>query len=435
MKVKITLLFFLLLNVSALFSQPAIQWQKSLGGTGSESGSDVKATNDGGCIIVGSTASYDGDVTGFHGGYSDGWIVKLDMYGDIEWERTVGGSSQDDLNSVALTPDGGYISIGYTTSDDGDVTGFHGGPFGDMIWVLKFDSTGNIEWNNCYGGTGDDYAGGISLTTDGGYLITGSTNSTDGDVTGYHPPPNPFDYGSDMWVVKINSTGVLQWQKCLGGSKGENGVGAEQTADNGYIVCGSTSGSYDGDVIGNITDTTSQSAWIVKLDSAQRIVWQKVYGGTAFDGTLGLLPGPGNSYTLGCFTFSYDGDVIGSTSDSLNTIPNYWLVNIDSLGAIQWQNCFGGDTAFMNGGKIAKTAGGYAIGGGILDYESDFPGYHVNPLNSIYADYVVIESDSVGNLMYQHCYGGFSNDQGTGVAHTSDNGWLLSETPAVMMVM
>jgi hypothetical protein len=427
MKIKITLLIFLILNAASSFAQPAIQWQKSIGGTGYENGSDVKATNDGGCIIAGESASFDGDVTGNHGG-TDGWVAKLDVNGDIEWERSLGGSSSETFSSVRLTPDGGYIVIGSTSSNDGDVTGFHPpAPFqsGGDIWVVKLDSIGNIEWNNCYGGSNDEAGSSISLTSDGGYILTGGASSTDGDVTGFHPPPNPFDYGMDVWVVKINSTGVLQWQKCLGGSKGENGFGVEQTADNGYIVFGSTQGSYDGDVIGNTLDTTSGSAWIVKLDSAQRIVWQRVYGGTAFDASLGLLPGPGNSYTFGCFTFSYDGDVIGSTSDSIQSIPNYWLVNIDSLGDIQWQKCFGGDTAYMNGGKIAKTAGGYAIGGGIQQYESDFPGYHVDPMNSLSTDYVVIVSDSIGSLRYQHCYGGFSIDQGTGVAEASDKGLFV----------
>lgn len=417
--------------VSGLHAQLAIDWQKSLGGTAHEFGSDVQATPDGGCIIVGSSESFDGDVTGNHGG-GDGWLVKLDVDGNIEWDRTVGGSLSDGLNGVALTADGGYIAVGTTSSDDGDVIGFHGGFFGNNIWVVKFDSLGNIEWNNCYGGTGNEYGRRISQTSDGGYLFCGGTSSTDGDVTGFHPDPtNPFSFFSDIWVVKINSTGVLQWQKCLGGSKNEVSADCRETPDGGYLVTGTTWGSYDGDVIGN-TDTVSTNStpfavWIVKMDATQNIVWQDTYGGSGWDEAKGPMILENGGYTFLGFTNSQDGDVIGYHGDSTSLGNDFWLVHLDTVGAIQWQKCFGADSSYiLNGAGVVKTqSGGYAMAAEILIGDTDFPGYHANPVSTLSADYALVVSDSARNSLWQHCYGSYLNDAPRSITEAADGGFII----------
>lgn len=418
--------------MSVIYAQPVIQWQKSLGGTDSEYNSDVQATPDGGCIIVGTSSSFDGDVTGNHGG-GDGWIVKLDVNGNIEWDRTVGGSASDELRGVALTADGGYVVVGNTYSDDGDVTGFHGGFLGNNMWVIKFDSMGNIEWNNCYGGTGNDFATRISQTSDGGYLFCGNTSSTDGDVTGFHPGPNPFGFYSDIWVVKIDNTGTLEWQKCLGGSKNEGAADCRETSDGGYIVSGTTWGSSDGDVIGNTDTVTTQnsspfSVWIVKLDSAQNIVWQETYGGSGWDETNGNMILEDGGFTFLGFTNSSDGDVIGYHGDSTSSGRDFWLFHLDTVGIIQWQACFGADSSFiLNGRNMTKTlSGGYAMAAEILQPDSDFPGYHPDPLNSLSADFAVVICDSARNSLWQHCYGSFLIDSPNSITTATDGGLIIA---------
>ncbi len=417
--------------ISGLHAQYAIQWQKSLGGTDSDIASDVKATPDGGCIVVGESWSYDGDVTG-NKGSGDGWIVKLDASGNIEWERTLGGSMQDALRAVALTPDGGYVVVGNTSSDDGDVTGFNVGPFGDMIWVVKLDALGNIEWNDCYGGSGSDFARNISTTTDGGYTFIGNSTSTDGDVTGFHPPANPWEFSNDIWAVKINSTGVIEQERCFGGSKNEFPDDFRETPDGGYIILGETWGSSNGDVVGNtdtsITNSTAISAWVVKLDAAFNIEWQETYGGSKKDSPIGSIIPENGGYTFLALTGSNDGDVIGFHGDTVNFSQDFWLVHLNAAGIIQWQHCFGSDSsgAINPGGFTKMQNGGYAMACEITGQDSDYPGFHPDPLNTLTTDYGVVITDSLGTMPFQHCYGSFKIDKPSGVAQSADGGIIIA---------
>jgi len=410
-----SLLILLLISTSST-AQRVIQWQRSYGGTLEETCSDLKPTSDGGCILVGTSYSYDGDVTGNHGN-GDGWIVKIDQYGNIEWERTLGGSNYDFILSVDLTSDGGYILSAGTTSNDGDVSAYQG-LFSSDLWVVKLDSSGNIEWDKCYGGTGDEYPRTVERSSDGGYILSATTRSSDGDVSGYHPGSEPWNPSADIWLIKIDSIGTLLWQRCLGGSDNENVSAVKQISDNGLVIGGETWGSYDGDLIGN-TDTASSgggSVWIVKLDSARNILWQKTYGGSELELGSDLLICSDESYTFITTSFSEDGDVTNSPGG-----PSFWLVNIDSSGTIQWEKSYGGDSCLITGAELTRTIdGGYAFTGQLAGSDSDFPTYHYDPLNSISGDIVVIETDSIGNTIYQHCYGGFSSEGGAAIAFASD---------------
>ena len=201
--------------------------------------------------MAGYTESDDGDIISNHGDY-DMWVVKLNKNGEIEWQKCLGGSGEDEANSIQQTTDGGYIVAGSTVSDDGDVSDYHGE---EDMWIVKLDSTGKIEWQKCLGGSNYDYANSIKQTTDGGYIVAVSTVSDDGDVIGNH--------GSlDMWIVKLNKNGEIDWQKCLGGSDDDRAFSIQQTTDSGYIVAGKTF-SDDGDAIGNHGD---YDMWIVKLN-------------------------------------------------------------------------------------------------------------------------------------------------------------------------
>ncbi len=177
--------------------QDALQWQKALGGSEEDLLSSIIGTNDGGFIASGFTGSNDGDVSGNHGSV-DGWVVKLDSGGDIQWQRCVGGSGIDQLYSVVATADGGYVAVGSTNSSDGDVSGSLGGPDG---WVVKLDSLGNVLWDHSLGGSGTDILRNIRKTSDGGFVVAGETGSTDGYATGNHG-------GNDMWIEKLGPEAV-----------------------------------------------------------------------------------------------------------------------------------------------------------------------------------------------------------------------------------
>ncbi len=313
-----------------------IQWHKSLGGHRTEEARSVQQTADGGYIVAGSTKSNDGDVSGNHGFEwpMDSWIVKLNASGTIQWQKCLGGSKSERANSIQQTADGGYIVAGNTESNDGDVSGYHGQVDG---WIVKLDRSGNIQWQKSLGGSEDELAWSIQQTIEGGYIVSASTSSNDGDVSGNHGE-------SDSWIVKLDGSGTIQWQKCLGGSEWENPYSIQQTTDGGYIVAGSTK-SNDGDVSGYHGQV---DGWIVKLDESGGIQWQKSLGGSGFDHASSIQQTIDGGYIVSGSTESYDGDVSGYQGASGHRNRDYWIVKLDVTGTIQWQKPLGGDSIFTS---------------------------------------------------------------------------------------
>jgi hypothetical protein len=296
--------------VVKLNSSGDIEWQKCLGGTGNDYAYSIQQTSDGGFILAGYKGYNDDDVSENHGN-NDSWVVKLNSLGDIEWQKRLGGTGNDYVYSIQQTSDGGFIVVGYTNSNDGDVSGNHG--YFDA-WVVKLNSSGNIEWPKCLGGTGNDYANSIQQTSDGGFIVAGETYSNDDDVSGNH---GYFDY----WVVKLNSLGDIEWQKCLGGTGNDYAYSIQQTSDSGFIVAGFTN-SNDGDVSGN--HGGYYDAWVVKLNSSGNIEWHKCLGGTNDDRANSIQQTSDGGFIVAVYTMSNDGDVSGNHGYS-----DYWVVKLN----------------------------------------------------------------------------------------------------------
>ena len=157
----------------------------------------IKQTPDGGYAVAGTSGSGNGDVTFNHGPH-DFWFVKLNANGGIQWQKTYGSTTIEICNGMSLTSDGGYILAGYSVGNDGDVTGNHGQ---EDYWVVKIDSVGTLQWQKSLGGSDNDKAWGVGQSSDGSYYVTGGSESNDGDVTGNH--------GQDCWIVKLSSSGNL----------------------------------------------------------------------------------------------------------------------------------------------------------------------------------------------------------------------------------
>lgn len=165
-----------------LTSNGEISWSKCLGGSNADCAYSIQQTNDGGYIVAGVSNSNDGDVSGNHG-YNDYWVVKLNSNGEISWSKCLGGSGFDGTRIIQQTRDGGYCAACYSDSTDGDITKNHG--IVDY-WVAKFDNSGAISWNKCLGGSDVDCPYSVQQTSDGGYITAGESRSNDGDVTGNH---------------------------------------------------------------------------------------------------------------------------------------------------------------------------------------------------------------------------------------------------------
>jgi Ig-like domain CHU_C associated/SdrD B-like domain len=286
-----------------------LQWQNCLGGSSSDLAYSVKQCTDGGYIVTGEASSNNGDVSGNHGS-SDIWIVKLNGTGDLQWQNCLGGSIEDYGHCIQQTTDGGYIVAGAAISNDGDVSGNHG--YADY-WIVKLNETGQIQWQKCFGGTDFDVPNSIQQTSDGGYIVAGCTWSNDGDVSGNHG-------ARDVWIVKLNGTGSLQWQKCLGGSLEEFALDIMQTTEGGYIVAGWTT-SNDGDVIGN---HGLEDYWVLKLTDIGDLQWQKCFGGSFEDYANSIQQTADGGYIVAGWTISNDGDVSGNHGGQ-----DFWVLKLE----------------------------------------------------------------------------------------------------------
>ena len=191
-----------------------------------------------------------GDANGPLGG-TDYLIVKLDSSGATEWQKYYGGTSNDTAEEIQQTTDGGFIVVGTTDSSNTDVTQNNGS---SDYWVLKLNNLGELQWQKALGGSNFDYGKSVQQTTDGGYIVCGYVVSTDGLVTGNHGD-------ADYWVVRLDNLGSVLWQKTLGGIGTDWGQSIQQASDGGYIVAGTT-GSWDGDVTMQYGD---RDFWVVKL--------------------------------------------------------------------------------------------------------------------------------------------------------------------------
>jgi hypothetical protein len=428
--------FFSLLSPAILPAQaPKIEWQKCLGGTLDDEGKSIIQIPHGGYIVIGYEASQDGDVVG-NLGLKDAWIVKLSPSGSLLWQECFGGSGNDEFHSIILTSDGGYAIAGSTNSTDGDgqVSGKHGDNTHTDAWVVKLNSAFDVQWQKCYGGSYDDNASAIIQTSDGGYLITGSTYSIDGDVSGKHDL-----YNADVWVVKIDPSGNLQWQKCLGGVGDEFGNSILETSDGGCIIAGMTVTVNNGDVFGLHIDTAFISnpdpdhdgdkeieegngydAWVVKLDSSHSIQWQHCYGGSKPDIAYSILNTDKGGYIFAGSTESKDGDVFGNHSiDTSQTPADGWVVKIDSLGKILWQKCLGGVGNDFLFSLIHTTDNGYAASGWSTSSDE-------GTINHGMYDAWVIKLNSSGNDMWHKYYGGKYDEQATSIIQVSDKGYVFA---------
>ncbi len=395
-------LFFLPLCANAFHAQPLIQWEKSLGGTGTDAANCIIHTSDGGYAVAGYTNSNDDDVTGLHntpGKEFDFWITKLNSNGTIEWQKTLGGSFNDAAICIIQTSDGGFVATGETTSDDGDVTGKSPG---HSLWVVKLNSVGVLQWQKTYGGTCRETGTSIIQTTDGGYALTGYACSKDGDVTEIHLGPVVGDY----WVVKLSKVGVIEWEKTYGGEQGDEAFSIIQTSDGGYAVAGWTA-SNGGDVTGNHS-LGALDIWIVKLSNSGSIQWKKTYGGTGYDYGYSIIQTKDGGYAIAGSTNSTDGDVSGSHAGGFDM----WVVKTDSKGVIEWQKALGGSGDDQAHSIIQTSDGGYAVAGYTSSTDGDVTGLQGGH------DMWVVKLSVAGAIVWQKTLGSSGDDKAFSIVET-----------------
>ena len=242
------------------------EWSKTFGAANNDGVMSVQQTTDNGYVLIGGTES-------FGSGGKDVWLIKTDVDGNKEWDKTFGGAGEDFARFVQQTSDNGYIITGETTSF---------GSGGKDVWLIKTDVDGNKEWDKTFGGTGEDLCEFVQQTSDSGYIMTGYTNSYGAG-------------GEDIWLIKTDSAGNKEWDKTFGGTGNERSWSLDQTSDNGYIITGWTNSKGKG---GN-------DVWVIKTGGDCNKQWDKTFGGTGFDFGTTVQQLVDESYIIGGYSDSF----------------------------------------------------------------------------------------------------------------------------------
>jgi hypothetical protein len=346
-----------------------LDWQKNFGGVGQDLLKVVLLTNEGGFLLAGQSNSNEGqDKKENSRGQSDFWIIKLNAKGGEEWQRTIGGIGQDNLSSIVRTRDGGYVVGGSSASGiSGDKKTEHYG--GLDYWVMKLDADGTIVWQQSFGGIYNDELSSIVLTQDGGYLLGGSSNSSEsGNKTEKHL--GAYDY----WIVKLDKEGNEQWQKSIG-SKGNDQLSNLLVAKDGNYIIGGNSNSESGDDK-RTNNENGSDFWILKLDKDTReILWQATYDIGKDDMLMSLIENDDQSLLLGGYTH---GERVKSKSKALKPriskvkeeieplkkgTADYVVLKLDSTGEEKWRNSVGSDGEDLLKKVIETRDGAYLLGG------------------------------------------------------------------------
>ncbi|HNP47300.1 MAG TPA: hypothetical protein PKL85_00610 [Bacteroidia bacterium] len=404
-----TLIFlYFLFHHSSVFSQN-IEWEISLGGSSDDYNYSICQTLDSGYLVVGYTSSNDGDVVGFHPGNCstaycfDTWVVKLSTVGNIEWSKSLGGSMMDIGRSVSLSGSG-YLIAGITFSNDGDVSGNHGS---SDAWIVKLDSVGGIIWQKCIGGSEGDGFESIVELADHSIVAFGATYSNDIWVQGNHGD-------EDFWLVKLDSSANVIWQHCYGGSTRESPFSMKQTSDGGYVLCGFTD-SNDGQP--NIPLGRDKQYWVVKTDSTGDMLWNNNFGGSRDDWCTDAVETNDKGFILTGFAESIDYDV---TNRHDNLAADGWVVKIDSMGNLIWQHAMGGTDGDEFYSILQAEDSSFVTVGFTMSNDDDVSGNH-----SSAQDNWLVQFSELGVIQSQKCFGSPYGDECKKVIQTIDHGLAL----------
>ncbi len=370
-RIVISIICIFCFSLTPIYGQaPDTVWTKTIGGSNIDIGNCVRETSDGGFIIAGYTRSY-GTASG-----RNLLLIKTDSFGNVIWANGYGGNNDDEASSVVQNSDGGFVACGYTKSY---------GSGGNDFYLVKVDANGNQLWDRVFGGTSDEEAYSMVASDDGGFLIAGATSSfgagsrdiwliktdasgsqqwiktigglsSDGARSinktsdgGYIITGWTFSYGpgavGNVWLVKTDSLGNMQWNKFFGGSDVDRGLSVQQTLDGGYIITGYTASS----------GTGLDDMLLIKTDSAGNAQWQYTFGGTGRDYGNSVIQSSDGGYVITGYTLSY-----GAGGDDL------WIVKTNESGTMLWSKTLGGAQSDVGNFIIQTTDGSYVITGHTL---------------------------------------------------------------------
>lgn len=380
-----------------------IDFVKTYGGSESDEAVSIVEATDGAYVILGTTRSSNGDITDRSGNDSDFWLLKITKNGEILWSKTYGGSDDENAARITKTNDGGYLLTGYTTSNDGDVSGNEG--FQDY-WVVKVDTNGSIVWDKNFGFAGSDQAYKAFQTSDGGYFITGFF-----DVSASGGAGNDLQRGvvhgvGEFWGIKLDANGTKQWRRYFGGTNNDRSYDAWETTDGGFLMTG-TSESVDFD---KIDPKGSYDYWAVRLTATGDLVWTKSFGGAEIDNSYASIKTNDGNYIMVGDSRSADQDVTSPRGNA-----DAWMVKFDDNGNKIWQKSFGG-SQFDTAHSIKQRANGdYILAGHSRSSDGD-----LQSNNGVNDAWIFVVDDN-GALKFEKSVGGSGLDFASEAIETSDS--------------
>ncbi|MGM9507463.1 putative Ig domain-containing protein [Larkinella sp. GY13] len=337
------------------------QWEKTYGGTDDEELRAIVATTDGYLLGGHSYSSNDGNKSSTSFGEADYWVVKIDFNGVKQWDKSFGGNRIDNLRSIAVTLDGKFLLGGYSESAvNGNKTAAYKGDYD--FWIVKIDASGNREWDQTFGGSLEEELRMIVPTADGNYLLGGVSISFASPVEDLTGKTENNKGSNDYWVVKIKPDGTKIWDKTIGGNKFEYLYSIEVTPDGGYVLAGYSdsgkSGDKSEDFRGDENDPLDY--WIVKVDNTNKVSWDRTLGGTLNDRCYALLSTSDGGFLVGGWSMSDSGHE--KTADSKGG-RDIWIVKLQADGTTQWDRTLGGDEDDELFALMEPTAGAFLLTG------------------------------------------------------------------------
>ena len=328
-------------------------------------------------------------------GQANGWIAKTDQNGHTLWQKVYGGTQTETLRSVAATPDGGFILAGSAESSNGDITGLRGST---DAWVLRLDANGNIIWSKAYGGSRYDDAKTVVATGDG-YIVSGIGQSFDGDLV------NTTGTGA-IWIFKIDLSGNMVWSKFMGGGSGESRQ--LLPVENGnYLLLGTTH---------TITQTvTHQNVIVIKLDASGNKIWERNYGGSDTERPYDVKIAANGNYVIAGLTFSNDGDVTAAFGAG-----DAWILNMDINGNKVWQKSLGGSGIDEMHAVASTSDGGFLVAGFTASKDGDASG------GDGWSDMWVVKLDQSGKKVWHKTFGGTAAERAQTIIAGSNDTFFIA---------
>lgn len=421
MKFKVFFILSLICNFT--YSQKPFEFRCDLvGGEGNDFDPAVLGTSDGGIILFIQTTesvpniqpdSASGNfITEENAGLEDIWMVRLDSDNNILWDKMLGGSHNEQKPEVIETSDGGFLLVcGSESSNSGDVTGSSNGWMD--IWVVKLSNNGLIEWNKLFGGSGYEYRPKVVEANNGDFII--ACESSYSGISGDISDAGNGDY--DIWIFRIDPNGNLLWDKMYGGSNSDYLPSILKASSGGYLVGCHSESNYSGDITDN--NNGFWDIWVFKIDEDGNIEWNNLYGGNQGEYLPQFLNAPDGGYLIGAISQSSNS---GDVTDSSNGSDDLWLIKINAIGQIEWNELYGGSNAPIDISMANSKDNGYLI----ASIENSGKSGDITDESNGQTDVWLLKIDANGQILWDNLIGGDKAEMTPCLRSTSDDNYILA---------